>query len=324
MESTRRDALIGGAAVATMAAAAGGARAQARSFPKVIFSMASVTPCDRNGKFDPIMYRDTLQYFESQGAEGVVVLGTTGEFPSFSRAERRIIMEAAGKNKGKLEILNNPGTPNLPETLELAKHAVDNGADGFLIIPPFYYNNPPTAGLLKYYSAIFDEVKKPIHLYHIPGTSEAPITHELLSALKANYPNLAGIKDSTGNAEGYAAFCKAFPDLNMRTGTSSNLETALANGMGGILADGNLFTRKCADVYAAYRAGQDWKVPLKKLRDAQAVMRAGGTGGYGPMKYALSQIMGVPQFYQRLPQADVTEEQKTAIRNGLAQVKAMG
>jgi 4-hydroxy-tetrahydrodipicolinate synthase len=324
MDSTRRDALIGGAAVATMAAAAGAARAQARPFPKVIFSMASVTPCDRNGKFDPVMYRDTLQYFESQGAEGVVVLGTTGEFPSFSRAERRIIMEAAGKNKGKLEILNNPGTPNLPETVELAKHAVDNGADGFLIIPPFYYNNPPTAGLIKYYSGIFDEVKKPIHLYHIPGTSEAPISHELLTTLKARYPNVAGIKDSTGNAEGYAAFCKAFPDLNMRTGTSSNLETALEHGMGGILADGNLFTRKCADIYAAYRAGQDWKVPLKKLRDAQAVMRAGGTGGYGPMKYALSQIMGVPQFYQRAPNVDVTEEQKTTIRNAIAQVKAMG
>jgi 4-hydroxy-tetrahydrodipicolinate synthase len=323
METTRRDALIGGAAVATMAAAASAAKAQAK-FPKVIFSMASITPCDRNGRFDPAMYKDTIQYFESQGAEGLVILGTTGEFPSFSRAERRLIMEVAGKNKGKLEILNNPGTPNLPETLELAKHAVDNGADGFLIIPPFYYNNPPTAGLIKYYSAIFDEVKKPIHLYHIPGTSEAPITHELLSALKAKYPNLAGIKDSTGNVEGYTAFCKAFPDLNMRTGTSGNLETALENGMGGILADGNLFTRKCADVYAAYRAGQDWKVPLKKLRDAQALMRAGGTGGYGPMKYALSQIMGVPQFYQRLPQADVTEEQKTLIRNALAQIKAMG
>lgn len=323
MESTRRDALIGGAAVATMMAAAGAAKAQAK-FPKVIFSMASVTPCDRNGKFDPVMYKDTLQYFESQGAEGVVVLGTTGEFPAFSRAERRLVMEVAGKNKGKLEILNNPGTPNLPETVELAKHAVDNGADGFLIIPPFYYNNPPTAGLIKYYSGIFDEVKKPIHLYHIPGTSEAPITHELITALKAKYPNVAGIKDSSGSVEGYAAFCKAFPDLNMRTGTSSNLETALANGMGGILADGNLFTRKCADVYAAFRAGQDWKVPLKKLRDAQAIMRAGGTGGYGPMKYALSQIMGVPQFYQRAPQADVTEEQKTSIRNALAQIKAMG
>lgn len=324
METTRREALIGGAVAASMAAAAGNAMAQAKKFPKVIFSMASITPCDRNGKFDPVMYKDTIQYFESQGAEGLVILGTTGEFPAFSRAERRIIMETAGKNKGKLEILNNPGTCNLPETLELAKHAVDNGADGFLIIPPFYYNNPPTPGMIKYYSAIFDEVHKPIHLYHIPGTSEAPITHELLTALKAKYPNLAGIKDSTGNAEGYSAFCKAFPDLNMRTGTSSNLETAFENGMGGILADGNLFTRKCADVYAAYRAGQDWKVPLKKLRDAQALMRAGGTGGYGPMKYALSQIMGVPQFYQRAPQADVTEEQKASIRNGLAQVKAMG
>lgn len=324
METTRRDALLGGAVAAGMVAAAGSAAAQQPKFPKVIFSMAGVTPCDRSGKFDPVAHKDVLQYFQDQGAEGVVVLGTTGEFPAFSRAERRIIMENAGKHKGKLEILNNPGTPNLPETLELAKHAVDNGADGFLIIPPFYYNNPGDDGMIKYYSAIFDEVHKPIHLYHIPGTSEAPITHNVLRTLKSRYPNVAGIKDSTGNAEGYAAFCKAFPDLNMRTGTSSNLETAFENGMGGILADGNLFTRKCADIYKAYRAGQDWRVPLKKLRDAQAVMRAGGTGGYGPMKYALSQIMGVPQFYQRYPQADVTEEQKTSIRAALAQLKTMG
>jgi hypothetical protein len=68
---------------------------------------------------------------------------------------------------------------------------------------------------------------------HVPGTSGVPISHELLSALQ-HYPNLAGIKDSNGPADEYAAFASAFPDLNMRTGTENNLEYALEHGMGAI------------------------------------------------------------------------------------------
>src|SRR5450432_1447028 len=137
------------------------------------------------------------------------------------------------------------GATNFPETLDLINHAAANGADGVLVIPPFYYKKPAVEGLAKYYSLIFEAVKIPVYLYHIPGTSAVPISNELLHSLE-HYPNLAGIKDSSGDAAGYAAFVKEFPSLNMRTGTGNNLEYALDHGMGAILAEGNLFTKRIA------------------------------------------------------------------------------
>lgn len=320
MHSTRRNFLGALGATAIAGAASRGAKAPASPDNKCLFWIAAATPCDKNLKFDDAIYKDMMSYFKDNGADGVVVLGTTGEYPSFSVAERKKVAETALKHRSGLNIIVSPGTPNFPETIELSQHAAANGADGLLIIPPFYYKNPPVPGLTKYYSLIFDQIKIPINLYHIPGTSAVPISAELLHSLE-HYPNLAGIKDSTGNAEGYAAFVKEFPKLNMRTGTGNNLKTALDNGMGAILAEGNLFPKQISAVFAAKRAGKDIDEPLAKLRAAQQLFRPGGVFSYGPMKYALSIMMGTRQTYQRPPHPDVTEEQKTKIKEALEQLK---
>lgn len=326
MTATRRQALALAAAAAGSAVltAAGPALAERRlgSPVKTLFWTAMITPCDRDLRFDPGAFREVMAWYRSQGADGVVVLGTTGEFPSFSMAERKLIAETALKDKLGLNVIVGPGTSNFPETLELSRHAADHGADGLLVIPPFYYNNPPTQALTRYYSMLFDKVAIPINLYHIPGTSEVPISIPLLRSLMG-YPNLAGIKDSTGNKEGYAEFVREFPELNMRTGTGSNLEHALDNGMGAILAEGNVFTRLCADIFAAYRAGHDYHVPLERMRAAERMMRQAATGidDYGAMKYAVALEMGRPQTFQRPPNPDVSDAQKQAIRETLARIK---
>jgi 4-hydroxy-tetrahydrodipicolinate synthase len=299
------------------------ADAAAASGEKMLFWVAVSTPCDKDLKFDPELYKDLLAYLKSQGADGVVVLGTTGEFPSFSFAERKKIAETALKNRNGLNIIVGPGTSNFPETLELSKHAEENGADGLLIVPPFYYKQPRQEALTKYYSMIFEQVRIPINLYHIPFASGVPISLELLHSLE-HYPNLAGIKDSVEDAEVYRRFVSEFPALNMRTGTDANLKYALEHGMGAILAEGNNFTKQVADVFAAKRAGKDIDEPLAKLRHATQLLRAGGVDEYGPMKYALSLQMGTRQFYQRPPNSDVTEEQKATIKGALDEIKRMG
>lgn len=329
MKTTRRTFLEGLGAAAALSAAGIPASAISKtatsqgSTDKCLFWIAAATPCDKNLRFEEAIYRDMMAYFKQQGADGIVVLGSTGEYPSFSVAERKRIAETALKHRNGMNMIICSGTSNFPETIELSQHAATNGADGLLIIPPFYYKQPPLEGLVKYFSLIFEQVSIPINLYHYPHMSAVPVTLELLHSLE-KYPNLAGIKDSNGDAAEYEQFVKEFPKLNMRTGTGNNLKAALQSGMGAILAEGNLFTKQIAAVFAAKRAGQDIDAPLNKLHDMQQVMRPAGIFSFGPMKYALSLEMGSPQFYQRPPHPDVTEEQKAKIREGLQQIKQMG
>src|SRR6202795_3050659 len=290
---------------------------------KQLFWVAASTPCDQSLNFDPELYKEVLAYLKEKGADGVVVLGTTGEFPSFSFAERKKIAETALKNRNGLNIIVGPGTSNFPETIELSKHAEEHGADGLLIVPPFYYKRAQTEPLTKYYSMIFEQVKIPINLYHIPFASGVPISHELLHSLE-HFPNLAGIKDSVSDPEVYHRFVSEFPKLNMRTGTDANLKYALEHGMGAILAEGNNFTKQIAAVFAAKRAGKDLDEPIAKLNAATKLLREGGVDEYGPMKYALSLQMGTRQFYQRPPNSDVTEEQKKKINEALVEIKRQG
>lgn len=299
------------------------ARVPAASGERVLFWVAASTPCDKSLNFDPELYKDLLAYLKEKGADGVVVLGTTGEFPSFSFAERKKIAETAFKHRNGLNIIVGPGTSNFPETLELSLHAQENGADGLLIVPPFYYKHPRLEALTNYYSMLFEKITIPINLYHIPYASGVPISLELLHSL-GKYPNLAGIKDSVGDEAEYLQFVQEFPKLNMRTGTDKNLQHALDNGMGAILAEGNNFTAQIAAVFAAKRAGKDITEPLGKLKTALKILRAGGVDEYGPMKYALSLQMGTRQFYQRPPNSGVTDEQKAKIKEALEEIKKMG
>jgi 4-hydroxy-tetrahydrodipicolinate synthase len=334
MRTTRRSFLEAVGATAALGAVNGSAlsevprvlspapKASAAGGEKVLFWVASVTPCDKNLQFDEELYKDVLAYFKAKGADGVVVLGTTGEYPSFSLAERKKVAETAFKHRNGLNIIVCSGTSNFPETIELSQHAAANGADGLLVVPPFYYKHPRLDGLTKYYSLLFEQVKIPINLYHIPFASGVPVTLELLHSLE-KYPNLAGIKDSVDDVPEYQRFVKEFPKLNMRTGTTENLKYALDNGMGAILAEGNNFTVEIAAVFAAKRAGKDINEPLAKLDAAMKLLRPGGIDEYGPMKYALSLQMGSRQSYQRPPNSDVTEEQKATIKQALEQIKQL-
>ena len=297
--------------------------ARASSTEKQLFWVAASTPCDKNLNFDQELYRDVLSFLKANGADGVVVLGTTGEFPSFSVAERKKIADVAFKYRNGLNIIVSPGTANFPETLELSLHAQENGADGLLVVPPFYYKHPRVDGLTRYFSMLFDKVTIPINLYHIPFATGIPISLDLMHSLE-KYPNLAGIKDSSGDEEEYHKFVAEFPNLNMRTGTTHNLRYAMDNGMGAILAEGNNFTALIASVFAAKRAGKDISAPIDKLQAALKLLRAGGVDEYGPMKYALSLQMGTRQFYQRPPNSDVTDEQKAKIKDALDEIKKMG
>ena len=135
MSRTRREFLgtVGASAVAA-AALEGKSNKSKSTAPatKQLYYVAAPTPCDKSLKFDEGLYKDMLAWYKEKGADGIVVLGTTGEFPSFSAVERRQVAEAAFKHRSGLSIIVQPGTSNQPETLELASHAAKSVASAVL------------------------------------------------------------------------------------------------------------------------------------------------------------------------------------------------
>jgi 4-hydroxy-tetrahydrodipicolinate synthase len=153
--------------------------------------------------------------------------------------------------------------------------------------------------------------------------SAVPISPELLHKLE-HYPNLAGIKDSTGNPETYAAFCKEFPKLDMMTGTEGNLPAALAAGMGAISVAANLFPKQVAAVFQAHREGKDVAAAYAKFRETNSVLRVQGVpGGAAQIKFAFTGH-GFRESYVRPPQLDLTPEQKALLQPKLSQLKQLG
>ncbi len=296
----------------TVAAALSPAAAAPPAGPR--FFVAVLTPVDRNGRPDEGLMRDLAAFLRESGADGLVVMGSTGEFSSFSVAERKKVLEVYARAKGSLQIICQVGTPNLPETLDLLQHAAGQAADAVLVVPPFYIKNPPLEGLVRYYAPVLDASRVPVLLYHIPGTSAVPITPDLLRRL-GSHEKLYGVKDSSGNAEGTAAFIRDFPKLKIFTGIPRHISAALKlGGAGAITANGNAFPRETAAVFRAFREGKDTSGAQAAL-DATAEITK-GFAGIPAMKFALGQ-MGLRESYCRPPLVDLTEEAKAELKNRL-------
>lgn len=296
--------------------------------PRNRFWVAALSPLNSRGDFDNGANDEMLAFWKQSGADGVLLLGTTGAGQSFSVAERKRILENASRNKHGLDFIVGTGTANIAETIELSKHAADNGADSVLIVPPYYEKNPKGAGVVAYFDQVFAQIKTPVRYYHIPRTTGVPVDPSVFAEL-TKYPNFVGVKDSNGDAAEYEKIVAAVPGLNVLTGTDNLLEAALSHGNGCILASGNIYTKQIADVFRAHRAGQDIKPVVARLQAAQGAYRTaigatsgpGGGGGEGANKFALSALLGIDCAYVRPPALPVGDDMKPKIKAGIEQIK---
>jgi 4-hydroxy-tetrahydrodipicolinate synthase len=154
------------------------------------------TPLDLRLAFAADALRAHLSWLAGQGLDGALVLGTNGEFPSFTLAERRAIAEAAAPAGSGLRLMLGIGSCALPEVLELARVAGTVGYESVLCPPPFYFRAAPVRGLAAFFRALLDDSPLPVLLYHIPQVSGVPISDELLDLI-GEHPRLAGVKDSS-------------------------------------------------------------------------------------------------------------------------------
>lgn len=207
------------------------------------------------GRVDVLSLRNLVEYLITQGASGLVALGTTGECPVVSLEEHlevtRVVKETAD---GRVPVLVGAGGPDTHQVIELAKALEPLGVDGLLSVCP-YYNRPSQAGLRAHFEALADATTLPIVLYNIPYRTGVNLENDTIRAL-AERSNIVGLKDSCGNlAQSMELLANPPKDFSILTGEDALFYVMLVLGaQGGILAAAHHATAQFVEVWRRVRA----------------------------------------------------------------------
>ncbi len=274
-----------------------------------------VTPFRQDGvtiDFAWIPYH--LQYLESQGLDGVVPMGTTGEGPSLSVNERKAVLDTVLARRGTLKVIPGVGTPSLTETVDLIRHAFASGADSVLVLPPYYWRNVSDTGLLAYFRTLCDKALEPgqkIMLYHIPQISGVPITLNLLDGLLETHPEcVLGLKDSSGHVNSFLQFKHRYPNLRVFVGSDRLVGIAYELGVAGtITAAANIVPRAIQRIRRAAQTGEDYTSLQEELNALRDLLQE-----FAPLqasiKVLLARITHMPLTFVRPPLVDLSPEQR--------------
>jgi len=161
--------------------------------------VAIVTPF-RNGELDEAKLKELIEFQIKNGTRGIVPCGTTGESPTLSHEEHEQVIDITVETvTGRVPVIAGTGSNNTAEALRLTKHAKEAGADGALVITP-YYNRPTQRGLYEHYMKLADSVDIPMIVYNVPSRTGTDILPETLAKL-SEHPNIVGLKEATGQVK---------------------------------------------------------------------------------------------------------------------------
>ncbi len=284
-----------------------------------------LTPVDESLAPDAGRFVALAKSLLADGCHGIVVFGTTGEANSFSLDERIALLEATLEAGIAPErIIVGTGLCALSETVRLSAHAVAAGCAGVLVLPPFYFKNPSEDGLVASYSEVIERVGESglkLYFYNFPRLSMVPITAGLVARVRDAYPSaVAGVKDSSGDAENTAMLCESFPDLAIFPGTETlQLDMLALGGAGTITAGANLNPAGNRAVYDAFRAGD--LDAARSLQDKATAIRLAMEGAPFPpgLKYILARLHDDPGWARvRPPFVPLAEEAGSALWDAIA------
>jgi len=286
-----------------------------RPFGTVLTAM--VTPFSEDGSLDVRGLRQVVEHLLDLGHDGIVVNGTTGEAPTTSDAEKRQIIEVTKAVAGdKAMVVAGVGTNDTAHTVALAKQAADAGADGLLVVSP-YYSRPSQPGLIQHFLRAADATDLPVMIYDIPFRSAVNLEMTTLEEL-SHHDRIVAVKDATGNLG------RAFGVMNL-TGLAYysgddvlNLPMLTIGGAGVVSVVGHVLGAELCQIAAAVNAGDlttARAVAAKSWPVVGAVM--GGGQGACMIKAAL-EVMGVlPNRVVRLPLFKASESEVSHVRKAL-------
>jgi 4-hydroxy-tetrahydrodipicolinate synthase len=217
---------------------------------------ALVTPF-RNDALDERALRDLIERQVEAGVDGIVPCGSTGEAATLSHAEHRRVVEVCVEAaSGRVQVLAGTGSNSTRESIELTRHARDAGADGALLISP-YYNKPTQDGVVAHYAAVARESGLPLFAYNIPGRTASNVLPETMARL-AEIELVVGVKEGSGDIAQISRVVAACPEsFTVLSGDDAlTLPVIAVGGRGVISATSNVAPRQMVELVAAARAGQ--------------------------------------------------------------------
>ena len=270
------------------------------------------TPLDRDGALDLDALASHLRWLEEEGLDGALVLGSNGEFPSFSLEERRRVAEAAASAGTALRLILNVGSCSLPESEVLLRCAHEVGFAAVLCPPPFYFKTPPQRGVAEFLERILDLSDLPVLLYHIPQVTGVPISDELLDFV-GDHPRLAGVKDSTGEENEMRRLLARFTGRSYLVGSDRLASACLASGGAGTI------TAAANVVPALVKSIASHPQEQVRLTEVRAVMEK-----YGliPAAKALLADRGLGSYRSRPPMVDLEAGEREELLRAFAAVES--
>lgn len=275
--------------------------------------VALITPF-RYGKVDEDAFQKLVEWQISEGTQGLVPCGTTGESPSLSHAEHKRLVELCiSAAAGRVPVIAGTGSNSTAEAIELTLHAKEAGADAALIVTP-YYNKPTQEGLYQHYQSIHDAVDLPIIIYNIPPRSVVDMSVETMARL-AELPNIVGVKDATSAIARVSATRLVIgSDFCQLSGEDATALAVLAHGGHGCISvTANIAPRMCAEFQNAWAAGRpdealDYQDRLMPLHSALFI-----ESSPAPVKYGAS-LLNRCTDEVRLPLVGIKDETKKKVR----------
>ena len=286
-------------------------------------NVALITPF-KNNQLDVDCYIKLIHFHLKNGTNGLVPAGTTGESPTLSHKEHEQVIELCVKEaKGKIPIIAGTGSNSTAEAISLTKHAEKAGADGALIVTP-YYNKPTQEGLYQHYKAINDNTTLPIIIYNIPSRCVIDMSVDTMSRL-FELKNIVGVKDATGDLNRLDQTIKKLgPDFIQLTGEDGlAYEFNKRGGVGIISVTANIAPKLCSDMQKYSKSKSDNE--LKEAEKIDQLLQPLHKSLFiesnpAPAKYA-AKLLGLCDDEIRLPLVKIKKETQEKVKQALLSAK---
>ena len=286
-------------------------------------NVALITPF-KNNKLDETAYISLIHFHLKNGTSGLVPAGTTGESPTLSHSEHQKVIEICIREaKGKIPVIAGTGSNSTEEAVALTKHAEKAGADGALVVTP-YYNKPTQEGLYQHYKLINDNTNLPIIIYNIPSRCVIDMSVDTMARL-FELKNIVGVKDATGDLNRLDQTIKKlgheFIQLTGEDGLA--LEFNKRGGVGIISVTGNIAPKLCSDMQKYSKSKSDNEIKeaeridqmLQPLHKSLFI-----ESNPAPVKYA-AKLLGLCSDEIRLPLVRIKKETEEKIKKALNTAK---